>query len=175
MQVRLACPPDLVAAMNASLLEQAVVNLIENAVAYSPPEQSVEVWGLQGERDIEIRVRDYGCGIGREHLPRIFERFYRVDKSRSRDSGGTGLPGHRQAHRPAPQRPHRRREHTGQGQHVLYLSAEYLDEIVGAPPSRRLRAVAHAELPQNLLDVFPDGHLVALHGGRRSVCWSARA
>ena len=77
--------------MNASLLEQAVVNLIENAIAYSPPGQTVEVSGLAGEQEIEIRVRDHGCGISREHLPRIFERFYRVDKSRSRESGGTGL------------------------------------------------------------------------------------
>ena len=68
-----------------------MVNLIENAIAYSPPGQTVEVSGLAGEREIEIRVRDHGCGISREHLPRIFERFYRVDKSRSRESGGTGL------------------------------------------------------------------------------------
>jgi len=91
MQVELACPAELAASMNASLLEQAVVNLIENAIAYSPPGQTVEVSGLASEREIEIRVRDHGCGISREHLPRIFERFYRVDKSRSRESGGTGL------------------------------------------------------------------------------------
>jgi two-component system phosphate regulon sensor histidine kinase PhoR len=91
MQVQLTCPAELTAAMNVSLLEQAVVNLIENAIAYSLPYQTVEVSGLAGEREVEIRVRDHGCGISREHLPRIFERFYRVDKSRSRDSGGTGL------------------------------------------------------------------------------------
>ncbi len=91
MQVQLTCPADLTATMNASLLEQAVVNLVENAIAYSPPGQTVEVSALAGECEIEIRVRDQGCGISREHLPRIFERFYRVDKSRSRESGGTGL------------------------------------------------------------------------------------
>ena len=57
------CPAELAVAMNASLLEQAVVNLVENAIAYSPPGQTVEVSGLAGEREIEIRVRDYGCGI----------------------------------------------------------------------------------------------------------------
>ncbi|MGA2258263.1 MAG: ATP-binding protein [Thermoguttaceae bacterium] len=91
MQIQLACPAELTVSMNASLLEQAVVNLIENAIAYSPPGQTIDVSGLAGEREIEIRVRDHGCGISREHLPRIFERFYRVDKSRSRASGGTGL------------------------------------------------------------------------------------
>jgi two-component system, OmpR family, phosphate regulon sensor histidine kinase PhoR len=91
MQVELTCPAELAVAMNASLMEQAVVNLIENAIAYSPPGQSIEVFGLAGPSEVEIRVRDHGCGISREHLPRIFERFYRVDKSRSRESGGTGL------------------------------------------------------------------------------------
>ncbi len=91
MRVELTCPSDLIAAINASLLEQAVVNLIENALAYSPSGQTVEVSGIDGDSEVEIRVRDHGCGIVREHLPRIFERFYRVDKSRSRESGGTGL------------------------------------------------------------------------------------
>ena len=91
MRVALTCPAELMAALNASLLEQAVVNLLDNAVAYSAEGESIEVECIEGEREIEIRVRDHGCGIAREHLPRIFERFYRVDKSRSRESGGTGL------------------------------------------------------------------------------------
>ena len=74
MQVHLACPADLTASINASLLEQAVVNLIENALVYSPTGQTVEVSALAADGEIEIRVRDYGCGISREHLPRIFER-----------------------------------------------------------------------------------------------------
>jgi two-component system phosphate regulon sensor histidine kinase PhoR len=77
--------------MNASLLQQAVVNLLDNAITYSDTGQTVDVECAAGEREVEIRVRDRGCGIAREHLPRIFERFYRVDKSRSRGSGGTGL------------------------------------------------------------------------------------
>jgi len=91
MQIQLTCPAELTAMISGSLLGQAVVNLIENAIACSPAGQTVEVSGAAGEQEIEIRVRDHGCGISREHLPRIFERFYRVDKSRSRDSGGTGL------------------------------------------------------------------------------------
>ena len=91
MRVELTCPAELTASISASLLEQAVVNLIENAIAYSPPGQTIEVSGLAFEHEVEIRVRDHGCGISREHLPRIFERFYRVDRSRSRESGGTGL------------------------------------------------------------------------------------
>ena len=91
MRLTLNCPAELAAVMNASLLEQAVVNLLDNAIAYSPPGEQIEVEGVEGEEEIEVRVRDRGCGIAREHLPRIFERFYRVDKSRSRESGGTGL------------------------------------------------------------------------------------
>ena len=134
MQVQLACPAELTASVNASLLEQAVVNLIENAIAYSPPGQTVEVSGLAGEREIEIRVRDHGCGISREHLPRIFERFYRVDKSRSRDSGGTGLGlaivkhivqihGGRTAVESIP----------GRRQHLLHFLAEVTLRIVNQP------------------------------------------
>ena len=73
------------------LLEQAVVNLLDNAVKYSDPEREVEISGRAAEREIRVRVRDQGCGIERRHLPRLFERFYRVDKARSRAVGGTGL------------------------------------------------------------------------------------
>ena len=85
------CDADLIARINAALLEQAVVNLVDNAVKYSPAGATVR---LIAERDAEwlvIRVEDHGCGIGAEHLPRIFERFYRVDRARSRELGGTGL------------------------------------------------------------------------------------
>jgi two-component system phosphate regulon sensor histidine kinase PhoR len=85
------CPPDLQATMNPSLLEQAVVNLIDNAVKYSAAGQTVRVEAGRADGEVFIRVIDQGCGIGSEHLPRIFERFYRVDKARSRKLGGTGL------------------------------------------------------------------------------------
>ncbi|MEA2064623.1 MAG: ATP-binding protein [Gemmatimonadota bacterium] len=89
--IELECPADLSAKVNAQLLEQAVANLIDNAVKNSDPESTVQVEALRTDTELIIRVRDHGCGIEKEHLPRLFERFYRVDKARSRDLGGTGL------------------------------------------------------------------------------------
>ena len=87
----LACPEDLYAEINPPLLEQAVVNLIDNAVKYSREGATVEVSAGIEAAGLSIRVKDTGRGIPREHLTRLFERFYRVDKARSRDMGGTGL------------------------------------------------------------------------------------
>ena len=87
----LACPEDLYAEINPPLLEQAVVNLIDNAVKYSPDGAAVEVSAGLEAAGLSIKVKDSGRGIPREHLTRLFERFYRVDKARSRDMGGTGL------------------------------------------------------------------------------------
>jgi two-component system phosphate regulon sensor histidine kinase PhoR len=88
-----ACvPADLHVFANAQLLEQAIGNLVSNAIKYSPPTTAVRILG---ERDaagnIVISVIDQGPGIPSEHLSRIFERFYRVDRARSREIGGTGL------------------------------------------------------------------------------------
>lgn len=77
--------------INPPLLEQAVVNLVDNAIKYSPAGSSVQVGCEVADGELAISVRDRGPGIAREHLPRLFERFYRVDKARSRDLGGTGL------------------------------------------------------------------------------------
>ncbi len=85
------CDSHVVAPANAPLLEQALVNLIDNAVKYSPEGSHVVVSLEQGDEEISILVRDQGPGIAREHVPRLFERFYRVDSARSRDLGGTGL------------------------------------------------------------------------------------
>jgi two-component system phosphate regulon sensor histidine kinase PhoR len=79
------------ARVNVPLLEQALVNLVDNAVKYSEPGKSVTVEAALRDGALVIQVRDEGPGIEREHLPRIFERFYRVDKGRSREMGGTGL------------------------------------------------------------------------------------
>ena len=72
-------------------LVSAVSNLVENAVKYSEPDSSVEVSALVDSDWVEMRVRDFGVGIPMRDLERIFERFYRVDRARSRDTGGTGL------------------------------------------------------------------------------------
>jgi two-component system, OmpR family, phosphate regulon sensor histidine kinase PhoR len=70
---------------------QVFSNLIENAVKYGAGGGTIEVGARYVEQGVEFYVRDFGPGISSEHLPRLFERFYRVDKARSRESGGTGL------------------------------------------------------------------------------------
>jgi two-component system phosphate regulon sensor histidine kinase PhoR len=89
--VWLECDPDLVARINAHLVEQAVVNLVGNAIKYSEAGSRVEVTACRQDAEVLIAVKDQGCGIEARHLPRLFERFYRVDKARSRELGGTGL------------------------------------------------------------------------------------
>lgn len=77
---------------NESELLSAVTNLVGNAVRYTPEAGRISVaWHRRDDGSGEIRVRDSGPGIAAEHLPRLTERFYRVDGSRSRDTGGTGL------------------------------------------------------------------------------------
>jgi len=77
---------------NAAELHSALSNLISNAVRYTPPGGSIVVqWQAQPEGGARFAVRDSGPGIAPEHLPRLTERFYRVDRSRSRETGGTGL------------------------------------------------------------------------------------
>jgi two-component system phosphate regulon sensor histidine kinase PhoR len=85
------CDPTLTAEVNDPLLEQALVNLIDNAIKYSESGSRVQVSAARVDDEIQISVRDHGCGIEQKHLPRLFERFYRVDKARSRNLGGTGL------------------------------------------------------------------------------------
>jgi two-component system phosphate regulon sensor histidine kinase PhoR len=77
---------------NAAELQSALSNLVVNAVRYTPPGGRVEArWSMADDGWGVLRVSDTGIGIAREHLPRLTERFYRVDGSRSRDTGGTGL------------------------------------------------------------------------------------
>jgi two-component system phosphate regulon sensor histidine kinase PhoR len=87
----LSCENEIIAKMNPPLLEQAVLNLLDNAIKYSQPGGTVHLEAMEASDEIVISVTDRGCGIGKEHLPRLFERFYRADKGRSRKEGGTGL------------------------------------------------------------------------------------
>ena len=78
--------------IDAPLMEQAMVNLIDNAVKYSPEKTTVRIEaGVDAAGGVFIRIVDKGPGIPEKHLSRIFGRFYRVDKARSRKLGGTGL------------------------------------------------------------------------------------
>ena len=72
-------------------LQQIIINLVSNAIAYTPPNGKVTVSASEDKDEVFIKVSDTGIGIDENEFPRIFERFYRVDKDRSRESGGTGL------------------------------------------------------------------------------------
>ena len=90
----LACEDGLTAVVHPGLMEQALVNLIDNAITYgtvSGKSAKVDIEAAKEGPSVRITVRDYGPGIEHKHLDRLFERFYRVDKGRSREFGGTGL------------------------------------------------------------------------------------
>ncbi|MCB1049215.1 MAG: PAS domain-containing protein [Acidobacteria bacterium] len=76
---------------NGALLEQCLVNLVENAIKYGASEDTIELAIQKSDNKILVTVTDHGEGIPREHLQRIFERFYRVDRARNKATGGTGL------------------------------------------------------------------------------------
>jgi two-component system phosphate regulon sensor histidine kinase PhoR len=76
---------------DSEAVHQIFSNLIENAVKYAAAGKRVVLGAREVDRKVEFYVKDFGPGISSEHLPRLFERFYRVDKARSRESGGTGL------------------------------------------------------------------------------------
>lgn len=85
------CEEGLTARIHPPLLEQALWNLVDNAIKYSDSGSAVLIEARREGSQIALRVIDHGTGIPKEHLNRIFERFYRVDKARSRKEGGTGL------------------------------------------------------------------------------------
>jgi len=91
IKVDLICNEDISAGIDPPLLEQAAVNLLDNAVKYSDKDGLVQIEAIITDTEVCISFKDYGIGIPKEHLPRLFERFYRVDKARSRKLGGTGL------------------------------------------------------------------------------------
>jgi two-component system phosphate regulon sensor histidine kinase PhoR len=91
IQLKLSCDEALQARMDSQLLQQAMMNLINNAVKFSDPGSNIDITGTETKRTVTLQVRDQGPGIARKHHARLFERFYRVDKGRSRRLGGTGL------------------------------------------------------------------------------------
>ncbi|MGD8492662.1 MAG: ATP-binding protein, partial [Desulfobacterales bacterium] len=91
IRIDIDCEKDITAIFDPTLIEQAVVNLLDNAIKFSEPQSTIHVKFHRHEDEMIISVQDHGIGIAQKHLPRLFERFYRVDKARSRSMGGTGL------------------------------------------------------------------------------------
>ena len=91
IQLSIKVPEDAEVCADAKLLHAILKNLIDNAVKYNREGGRIEITFQRLTNEDEIRVCDTGYGIPKSHLPFIFERFYRVERSRSRKSGGTGL------------------------------------------------------------------------------------
>ena len=91
IRVELKSSPGIKLRGSGNLLEQALVNLLNNAVSYSPEDTTVRMSVISTDDETIISVADQGCGISSTNLPRIFERFFRVDKARTPQAGGTGL------------------------------------------------------------------------------------
>jgi two-component system phosphate regulon sensor histidine kinase PhoR len=91
ISVILNCDDGITADINPPLLEEAVGNLLDNAIKYSNQNTEITVSAASAGECLSVIVQDQGPGIESFHIPRLFERFYRVDKARSRDQGGTGL------------------------------------------------------------------------------------
>jgi two-component system phosphate regulon sensor histidine kinase PhoR len=92
ISISLELPTPLMVKADRNYLEQILINLIDNAIKYGREGGKITVSAVQrNQSEVEISVIDNGIGIPKEDLPRIFERFYRVDKGRSQELGGTGL------------------------------------------------------------------------------------
>ncbi|MCG8310334.1 MAG: ATP-binding protein [Cytophagales bacterium] len=86
------CPTDLYVFADRHKIFQVILNLVSNSIKYRKEEQTFVIASLvEHEREVEVILKDNGIGISEKHIARIFERFYRIDKSRSREKGGTGL------------------------------------------------------------------------------------
>ncbi len=86
-----AAKSDIEITADRNKLEELVSNLLRNAIKYNKKNGRVKIWLEKNQKNVNIKVKDNGIGIRKEHIPHIFERFYRVDKDRSRKSGGSGL------------------------------------------------------------------------------------
>jgi len=91
ISLRLRCDSDLKLSANRLLLEQAIINLVVNGIKYNDAGGTVTLASKAENGRISLSVEDTGIGISQEHLDRIFERFYRIDRARSREEGGSGL------------------------------------------------------------------------------------
>ncbi len=91
IRIDVLCEDSVLAKIDPPLLEQAFVNLLDNAIKYSKEESKILIETILTDSEAIISFQDHGIGIAKKHLPRLFERFYRVDKARSRKLGGTGL------------------------------------------------------------------------------------
>jgi heavy metal sensor kinase len=91
VEFKLSSLEDLTVEGDKIKLEQLFLNLLENAVKYTPSGGSISVSIVRGDKTAVIAVKDTGIGISKEHIPHLFERFYRIDKARSRAEGGAGL------------------------------------------------------------------------------------
>ena len=91
ISVKINCDKQISILQNSRLMQEALGNLISNAIKYSDNESEIIISVNQSNDENIIAVKDYGIGISEKHQERLFERFYRVDESRSRDQGGTGL------------------------------------------------------------------------------------
>jgi two-component system phosphate regulon sensor histidine kinase PhoR len=89
--INVSCQRNLSAPLNGPLIVQALINLLDNGIKYSPRNSKLSLEASADSEELRFTVTDQGPGIPPEHLDRIFERFYRVDRSRSHDPGGTGL------------------------------------------------------------------------------------
>jgi two-component system phosphate regulon sensor histidine kinase PhoR len=89
--IEIAESPELQVLADKDAIHQVFANLIDNALKYASGSKRLEIGATERAEGVEFYVRDFGPGISSEHLPRLFERFYRIDKARSREAGGTGL------------------------------------------------------------------------------------
>ena len=92
VSISVAVGPDAgVVHADPTAVRQVIANLVDNAIRYTPRDGRITVFTERDGHGVWVGVRDTGIGIAPEHVPRIFERFYRVDPARSREAGGTGL------------------------------------------------------------------------------------
>ena len=99
------------------MVRQVLVNLLENALKFTSEGGRIGVEAVAGEEFVEVRVKDTGAGIPPEHLPHVFERFYKVDRAR-RDGGDRPRPCHRKAHSAGTRRRRQCRKRRGRREHV---------------------------------------------------------